>query len=138
MDHRKEENVRLDAPVLLTSRDRNFLVTQGQDPEPLYALMREWVQNPTSVSVATANRTAAGRPAKPRPCSLDDEEQCQKAAAILEELERMVVPEIKAEVESPTMETHLPRWKALRARMRLQVEYQKAVGFNRLRRRLKK
>lgn len=130
----KEE---LDAPVLLSGRDRNFLVTHGEQ-DPFYVLGREWVQNPASLDVALEARKRIKTDGI-RPYSLGDKSALPgKADAILKELGAVQIPVIE-EVSEPahvTLETHLPRWRALGHVMRLKGAYEKEVGLERLARRL--
>jgi hypothetical protein len=127
----------LETPVLLSVRGRNFLVNQGSQIEPMYVMMREWVQNPRSVGAAVANRAASKQPTVLRPYSLGTGQvPSTETGALLKKLESIEVPDIVADVENASLETHMPRWKALGRRMQLEGEYQRAIGFERLRRRL--
>ena len=125
----------LDAPVLLSSRDRNFLVTQGHEPDPLYVLAREWVQNPKSTGAATEARKRVKRPPGIRPPSIPLDDETTKIP-----LDRasVKIPEIDDEAVDPTLQTHLPRWKALGKLMRLEGAHQREIGMERLRQRLSK
>lgn len=135
----------LHGPIFLPVRDRRILVMprQGPDGSSLYALMREWVRNPASIANAVAswnnqvtlervpNTLVPGTHFQPdlaQPHGGDGE--CGLDETVI------TIPEIDAHVENPTLETHLPRWKALGKRRRLEFERKKALGFQRLYKRL--
>lgn len=148
------------ASVLLAARDRNVLVTQGQEQgDPVYVLLREWVQNPTSTSAAVEARKRL-KTTGIRPYSLkkreageearaedaddkrdnndenDDDSNNERAQAIKTELEAIAVPDVDDTTTEPTLDTHMPRWKAIGRKIRLEGAYEKAIGMDRLRRRL--
>jgi len=146
------------ASVLLAARDRNVLVTQGQEQgDPVYVLLREWVQNPTSTSAAVEARKRL-KTTGIRPYSLkkreagagaedaddkrgnndenDDDSNNERAQAIKTELEAIAVPDVDDTTAEPTLDTHMPRWKAIGRKIRLEGAYEKAIGMDRLRRRL--
>ena len=156
------------ASVLLAARARNVLVTQGQEQgDPVYVLLREWVQNPTSTSAAVEARKRL-KTTGIRPYSLkkreageearaeageearaedaddkrdnndenDDDSNNERAQAIKTELEAIAVPDVDDTTTEPTLDTHMPRWKAIGRKIRLEGAYEKAIGMDRLRRRL--
>lgn len=129
----------LQGPILLPVRDRRILVgpRQGTDTPSLYALMREWVQNPASTAPEVASLTIQSTLERVpgtlfQPAA--DQAQPHGGESVQEEI--VTIPEIEAHVENPTLDTHLPRWKALGKRRRLEFERKKALGFQRLHKRL--
>lgn len=130
----------LQGPVLLPVRDRHVLVMprHGSDDPldlSLYAFMREWIQNPKSITAAVATRNShVAHQQVPwlvpgRPFHQGEQPHVQDTGSI-------PVPDIENDVQNPTIETHLPRWKALGKRRRLEFEQKKAIGFQRLYKRL--
>lgn len=120
-------------PVLLPVGDRRVLVVPREGPEcsSLYAFMREWVRNPASITSAIAsrnNQAALERVPKLIPGTPFEPDQVTDV--------QVTIPDIESHVENPTLETHLPRWKALGKKRRLEYEKKKALGFERLYKRL--
>jgi len=138
----KSEKDVLHGPVLMPVRDRRVLVmprqltsVEGPESSSLYALMREWVQNPMSVVAAVASwnsQVALERVPRMVPGTLFVSCQPDKESST----ETIIIPDIENNVENPTLETHLPRWKALGKKRRLEFERKKALGFQRLHKRL--
>lgn len=99
--------------------------------------MREWVQNPASTAPEVASLTIQSTLERVpgtlfQPAA--DQAQPHGGESVQEEI--VTIPEIEAHVENPTLDTHLPRWKALGKRRRLEFERKKALGFQRLHKRL--
>ena len=133
----EEANVKeeMDAPVLLSSRGRNFLATEGQAPAPLYVLARDWVNNPGSTVDALEVRKRARPRAGVQPPSIDLVHEAQAKPLDNSSVE---IPDIDDAAACPTLQTHLPRWKALGKLMRLEGARRREVGMERLRLRLAK
>ncbi len=134
---REEADVKEDmhAPILLSSRGRNFVVAQRQAPAPLYVLARDWVNNPGSTIGAIEARKRARPHAGVRPPSIDLGHEVELKPFDASSVE---VPDIDDAAAHPTLQTHLPRWKALGKLMRLEGARRREIGMERLRLRLAK
>lgn len=137
MSGMKQDADVLQGPVLLPVRDRQVVVLPRHSaPDPsLYMFMREWVQNSASIASAIATRNSQGvRGRVPRLVPGTPFQSDQKPD--VEDPQSIHIPSIENDVEKPTLDTHLPRWKALGKRRRLEFEQKKAFGFQRLKKRL--
>lgn len=129
---------RPEAPTLVPLLDRHVLVTPapgGSSSESIYELMRDWVHGPESLGVALANRERQQQGS----CGLHPlRVRASGASSTIDQKPHTfhIDDSIMANQTEPTLESHLRRWKALGKRRREEFQHRKALGFEKLGRRM--
>lgn len=117
---------------VVTVADRRVRIPRdpNQDTESLYSMLRQWVRNDPDYDryLATMRaREASARRGVYQKRRMPDLQQPKVTIDI---------PEIQQNVPEPTIDTHLPRWKALGTVRRETFKAMKAAGFESLKKRV--
>jgi len=117
---------------IVTVADRRVRIPKdpNQDTESLYSMLRQWVRNDPDHErylAAMRARAASGSRGVYQKRKMPDVQQLQ---------ETIDIPEIQDNVREPTIDTHLPRWKALGKVRKETFKAMKAAGFESLKRRM--
>lgn len=118
---------------VVTVADRRVRIPRdpNQNKESLYSMLRQWVRNdPDYDRYLTAMRAREASPTSGL-------YQKRRMPDLQQPNEHMDIPEIQQNVRDPTIETHLPRWKALGKARRETFKAMKAAGFESLKKRMR-
>lgn len=116
--------------VTVADRKVRILKDPNQNKESLYSMLRQWVRNDPDYDrylAAVRAREASSRSGLYQKRRMPDLQQPN---------ESIDIPEIQQNIRNPTIETHLPRWKALGKVRRETFKAMKAAGFESLKKRM--